>query len=323
MSKAIFIDAFGGPEQLRVGDYEPGNPGPGEALIRQRVMGVNYSDVSNRRGQRVDAKLPLIVGREGVGTVEAVGARVETLRVGDRVAYTSLIGGYAERRLVPIDKLVALPAAIDDLHAMPLTMRGMTAHYLLNEIGAIGPGRTMLAYSAAGGVGAILCQWGRSLGATVIGCASAPDKRDYAKGFCDFVAGYDPTELKSVVAAATDGQGVDVVFDAIGKDTFDLSLACLRRRGLLVSFGNASGPIPPVDIQRLSVGSLSITRAALGDYTATREELVWRANAVFDAYLAGRFKIDRVVTFPLEAAADAHRAIESRATVGPVLLIAS
>ena len=190
MTTAILIDAFGGPEQMRLGEYEPGAPGPGEALIRQRVMGVNYSDVSNRRGQRLDAKPPLIIGREGVGTIEAVGPGDNAFRVGARVAYTSLLGGYAERRVVPVDKLVSVPAGIDDLHAMPLMMRGMTAHYLLFDIGAIGPGRTMLVYSAAGELKAAFGNFG-----------SEPNHFGLPNGIA-----YDPTSNGVVVADANNNR---------------------------------------------------------------------------------------------------------------------
>ncbi len=321
MAKAIFLDALGGAENMRVGEYDPGAPKAGEALIRQSVMGVNFSDVLMRKGG-YNAKPPFVMGREGIGVVEAVGAGVTVVKPGDRVGYTSNPGGYAEKRTIAADRLVPIPAEIDDLHAMPLMMRGMTSHYLLFDIGRIGPGKTMLAFSAAGGVGGILCQWGRALGAKVIGCVSTPEKRTYAKAFCDYVVGYDPAEIKACVEQATGGKGVDVVFDPVGKDTLEISLASVRPRGMLALYGAASGPTPPFDLARLGANSLFLTRASLAPYIATRDELLSRASATFEAYRAGKFKIERITQYPLAEAVAAHRAIESRQTMGPIVLTA-
>jgi NADPH:quinone reductase len=321
MPKAIFLDALGGAENMRLGEHNPGAPAAAEALIRQTVMGVNYSDVMMRKGG-YNAKPPFVMGREGIGVVEAVGAGVTNVKTGDRVGYTSNPGGYAEKRTIAADRLVAIPADIDDLHAMPLMMRGMTSHYLLFDIGRVGRGTTMLAFSAAGGVGGILCQWGRSLGATVIGCASGEEKRVYAKTYCDRVVGYDPAEIKACIDEVTKGKGVDVVFDPVGKDTLEISLASVRPRGMLALYGAASGPTPPFDLARLGANSLFLSRASLAPYIATREELLMRANAAFEAYRTGKFKLERITTFPLAEAAAAHRAIESRNTMGPIVLTA-
>lgn len=321
MAKAVFLDALGGAENMRVGEYDPGKPKAGEALVRQTVMGVNFSDVMMRKGG-YNAKPPFVMGREGVGVVEAVGAGVTTVKVGERVGYTSNPGGYAEKRTVAAERLVPIPADIDDLHAMPLMMRGMTSHYLLFDIGRVGPGKTMLAFSAAGGVGGILCQWGRSLGAKVIGCVSTQDKRVYAKAYCDEVVGYDPAEIKASIDRITGGKGVDVVFDPVGKDTLEISLASVRPRGMLALYGAASGPTPPFDLARLGATSLFLTRASLAPYIATREELLMRANATFEAYRAGKFKIERITQYPLAQAVQAHQAIESRQTMGPIVLTA-
>jgi len=320
-AKAILLDAFGGVEHMRVAEVDVPAPGRGEVLVRQTVMGVNFSDVLARRGGYAGTP-PFVLGREGVGVVEAVGEGVVAPSVGERVAYTSLAGGYAERRLVPADRLVPVPADIDDLHAMPLMMRGMTSHYLLFDIGRVTKGTTILAFSAAGGVGEILCQWAQALGAIVIGSTSTAEKRAYAQRYCDHVVSYDATEIKACVAKVTGGRGVDVVFDPVGKDTLEISFASVRPRGMLALYGSASGPTPPFDLARLSPNSLFLTRASLGPYIATREELSKRASETFEAYRSGRFRLDNILQFDLTDAVAAHRAIESRATTGPIVLVA-
>ncbi len=322
MAKVIMLDAFGGTENMRVADVEVGAPGAGEALIRQTVMGVNFSDVLARRGGYA-GKPPLVLGREGVGVVEKLGAGVTHVKVGERVAYTSNPGGYAELRTVAADRLVSIPKDIDDLHAMPLMMRGMTSHYLLFDIGRVGPGTTMLAFSAAGGVGEILCQWAKSLGAIVIGSTSTAEKRAYAKRYCQYVVSYDAAEIKACIADVTKGRGVDVVFDPVGKDTLEISLASVRPRGMLAFYGSASGATPHFDLARLAPTSLFLTRASLAPYIATREELLMRANATFDAYRSGKFKLEHITTFPLTEAVAAHKAIEGRGTTGPIVLVAA
>lgn len=321
MAKVIMLDAFGGTENMRVADVEVAGPGAGEALVRQTVMGVNFSDVLARRGGYA-GKPPLVMGREGVGVVEKVGAGVTVVKVGERVAYTSNPGGYAELRTVAADRLVSIPKDIDDLHAMPLMMRGMTSHYLLFDIGRVGPGTTMLAFSAAGGVGEILCQWAKSLGAIVIGSTSTAEKRAYAKRYCQHVVSYDAGEIKACINDVTKGRGVDVVFDPVGKDTLEISFASVRPRGMLALYGSASGATPPFDLARLAPQSLFLTRASLGPYIATREELLMRANATFDAYRSGKFKLEQITTFPLTEAVAAHKAIEGRGTTGPIVLVA-
>lgn len=322
MTKAIRIHAPGGPEALRWDDVPTPEPGPGEALIKQEAIGLNYIDVYFRTGLYKAPSMPLTIGQEGAGTVVAVGANVNSVRPGDRVAYAGSIGGYATQRVIPADRLVKLPDAIDFKTAAAMMLQGMTAQYLLRRTYAVKPGDTIVVHAAAGGVGLIMCQWAKHLGATVIGVVSSEPKAALARanGAAHTVVGYD--KLVAEVKRITAGAMVPVVYDSIGKDTFGVSLDCLAPLGLMASYGNASGPVPPVDISVLSAkGSLYLTRPSLATYTAKRADLEKTSQDLFDVVLQGAVKIQVNQTFPLKDAAAAHIALESRKTTGSTVLI--
>ena len=321
MSKVVRIRQVGGPEVLRWEDVDVGNPEAGQALIRQTAAGLNYIDTYHRTGLYPVPSLPVVLGMEGAGVVEAVGQGVREVSVGDRVAYCMAIGGYAERRLVQARVLVRLPDGISDEQGAAMMLKGCTAQYLLRRTYTVKPGDTILIHAAAGGVGLIACQWAKHLGATVIGTVGSPDKAAVAKAHgCDHTINYKTEHFVERVQEITNGAGVPVVYDSVGKDTFTASLDCLRPRGLMVSFGQSSGAIPPFSPGVLATkGSLFLTRPTLVTYTGTREELVATANQLFDVVLKGAVKIEVNQTYPLNQAAQAHRDLEARKTTGSTL----
>ncbi|MDP6804231.1 MAG: quinone oxidoreductase [Rhodospirillales bacterium] len=324
MAKAIRIHEHGGPEVLRIEDVDVGRPGPDEVRVRQTAIGLNYIDVYFRTGLYPVAELPTMIGLEGAGVIEEVGPNVTGLDVGRRIAYASRpIGAYADERLIAAESVVPLPDAIDDRTAAAMMLKGMTAHYLLHACHAVAPGDTILVHAAAGGVGLILCQWGKHLGAEVIGTVGSDEKADIARAHgCDHVIVYARENFAARVREITDGAGVGVVYDSVGKATFEGSLDCLRPRGMMVSFGNASGKTDPVDLLALGArGSLFLTRPSLMNYTETRDELVERASGLFAAVEAGHVKITVNQIYPLSDAARAHADLEARATTGSTVLI--
>lgn len=321
--QAIRIRKTGGPEVLSWEAVDVGEPGPGQVRLRQTAIGLNFIDVYHRNGL-YPVELPSGIGMEGAAVVEAVGPDVGELKVGDRVAYASgPLGAYAEARLMPADRLVKLPVGITDQQAAAMMLQGLTAQYLLRRTYAVQPADRVLVHAAAGGVGLILVQWAKHLGATVIGTVGSEAKARLATDHgCDHVIQYIKEDVPKRVRALTGGEGVRVVYDGVGKDTFMGSLDCLAPLGMMVSFGNASGPVPPFDLLLLSQkGSLFVTRPTLATYTARRSDLVAGAKDLFDAVISGAVKIAVNQTFPLKDAAEAHRALEARATTGSTVLL--
>ncbi len=322
MSKAIRIHAVGGPEVMKWESVPTPEPGPGEALVRHQAVGLNYIDVYFRTGLYKSA-LPTTLGMEAAGTVLAVGPGVSDLAPGDRVAYAGgALGSYSTERAMPADRLVKLPDSIDFQTGAAMMLQGMTAQYLLRRTFNVQKGQTILVHAAAGGVGLILCQWARHLGATVIGVVSSPEKAELAKanGAAHTIIGN--ANLVAEVKRFTGGAMVPVVYDGVGKDTFDASLDCLAPLGMMVSYGSASGPVPPVDISILSAkGSLFLTRPSLATYTATHGDLLHAAADLFDVVTSGGVKIQVNQTFPLAEAQAAHIALEGRKTTGSTVLI--
>ena len=323
MTNAILVEQTGGPDMLRWRRVEPGRPGPGQALIRHTAIGLNFIDVYYRTGL-YPAPLPFTPGMEAAGIVEEVGEGVTDLLPGDRVGYgQSPLGAYAERRLIPADKLIRLPDWVGDDMAAAMLLQGLTAQYLLRQTFQVKPGDTILIHAAAGGVGLLVSQWANALGAVVIGTVGSPEKAALATAHgCHHVILYREEDMVARVREITGGQGVDVVYDGVGKDTFERSLDCLRRRGLMVSYGNASGPVPPFDIGLLNrKGGLFLTRPSVQHYAGTRTELLSMADDLFTVIKNGQVKVNIHQRFPLREAADAHRALESRATTGATVLI--
>lgn len=322
MPNAIRIERTGGPEVLVLAAHDPGAPGPGQLRIRVAAAGVNFIDVYFRTGL-YPRPLPFVAGLEGAGRVESVGAGVGDFAVGDRVAWASVPGSYAHFVVAPAASVVRVPDAVADDVAAAAMLQGMTAHYLVHAIRAPEPGGWALVHAAAGGTGLLLVQLAKRAGLHVIGtCGGAAKEALVRDAGADVVVRYDETDFVAAARAATGGRGVDVVYDGVGRDTFDGSLASLRPRGLLAIFGQASGPVPPFDLQRLNAGgSLVVTRPSLAHFVATREELVLRASAVLDAVADGSLRIRIGARFPLAHAAEAHRALEGRATTGKVLLL--
>jgi NADPH:quinone reductase len=322
MAHAIRIHRYGGPEVLQWETEEVGQPGQGQVKFKQRAVGVNYIDVYQRSGL-YKSPLPFIPGSEGAGEVVAVGPGVTDFKVGDRAAYAGALGGYAEERLMPADRLVKLPDTIDYKTGAAMMLQGMTVRYLLRQTYKVGPGTTLLFHAAAGGIGLIACQWARHLGAIIIGTVSTPEKAALAKAHgCTHVINYKTEDFVKRTRELTDGMGVDVVYDAVGKDTYPGSLDCLKPLGLWVSFGNASGAISNFDILQLSAkGSLYATRPSLGTYVAKRADLLANAGELFDLVGKGVVKINVNHTYPLSAAAEAHRDLEARKTTGSIVLV--
>ncbi len=322
MSKAVRIHEVGGPEVLKFETVEVGDPGPGQVLLRQTAAGLNYIDTYQRTGLYPLASFPVVLGMEGAGVVEAVCEGVTEVDVGDHVAYSMALGGYAERRLVPAAVLVRLPDGISDEQGAAMMLKGCTAQYLLRRTYRVEAGDTILIHAAAGGVGLIVCQWAKHLGTTVIGTVGSADKAALAKAHgCDHAIDYRTENFAERVREITNGAGVQVVYDSVGGDTFTASLDCLQPRGLLVSFGQSSGTIPPFDPGVLAQkGSLFLTRPSLASYIGTREELEATATELFDVVLSGAVEIEVNQTYPLEEAATAHRDLEARKTTGSTVL---
>jgi NADPH2:quinone reductase len=319
MVHGVRVHAAGGPERLVWDEIKVGAPGPGEVRIKQRAAGLNYIDVYHRTGLYPIA-LPAVIGMEGAGDVVAVGDGVTALAVGDRVAYAGVLGGYAEERLIAADRLVKLPDGISYETAAAMMLQGMTVRYLLRETYKVGPETVLLFHAAAGGVGLIACQWARALGATLIGTVSTDEKAELARANgAAHVIVTSREDFVQRVREITDGKGCHVVYDSIGKDTYRGSLDCLRPRGFWVSFGNASGPVPPLDLSLLR-GSLFATRPSLMAYTATHAELADNAADLFGMVESGAIKIAVNQTFALKDAAAAHAALESRRTTGSTVL---
>jgi NADPH2:quinone reductase len=324
MTKAIRIHANGGPEVLTYEDFDPGHPGPGQIRIRQTAIGLNFIDVYFRTGlYPAPGGLPLIPGGEGAGTVVELGEGVTGLSVGDRVAYTLPTGAYAQERLLPADRVVKVPASVSDEQAAAAMLKGLTVEYLLRRTYPVKPGETVLFHAAAGGVGLMFGQWAKHLGAKVIGTAGSPEKVELAKahGF-DHVIDYSREDFAARVKEITGGALCDVVYDSVGKDTFAGSIDCLKPRGMFVSFGQSSGPIPPFSINLLQQkGSLYATRPTLFTYIAKREDLEEGAAALFDVIGKGIVKVAINQRYPLAEAGRAHADLEARRTTGVSLLI--
>jgi NADPH2:quinone reductase len=322
MPHAIRVHQNGGPEVLKWEEVEVGEPGAGQVKLRQEAAGLNFIDVYHRTGL-YKQELPFTPGVEGAGIVEAVGPGVSNVKAGDRVAYAGPIGGYAEERLIDAGRLVRLPDRISSEQAAAAMLQGMTAHMLLRSVHRVQPGETILVHAAAGGVGLIMCQWAKALGATVIGTVGSDEKAELVRAHgCDHPIVYTRQDFVAEVSRITSGEKLPVVYDGVGRDTFMKSLDCLRRRGMMVSFGNASGPVDPFPPSILAQkGSLFLTRPTAYDYVATREELETAANELLDVIASGKVKIEVKQRFPLKDAAEAHRALEGRKTTGSTVLI--
>jgi len=321
VTHAIRVHETGGPDVLRWEEVEVGDPGAGQVTLRQEAAGLNYIDVYHRIGL-YPQPLPFTPGVEGAGVVEAVGPGVTGLKAGDRVAYAGPTGGYAEVRVIDADRLVKLPDSISGEQAAAMILQGMTAHMLLRSVHRVEPGETILIHAAAGGVGLIVCQWAKALGAIVIGTVGSDEKAELARAHgCDHPIVYTRQDFAAEVERITEGKKLPVVYDSVGKDTFLKSLDCLRPRGLMVSFGNASGPVDPVPPGILAQkGSLFLTRPTLFHYIADRAELEMAARELFDVVESGKVKIEIKQRFALKDAAEAHRALEARKTSGSTIL---
>lgn len=317
--RGIRVHAPGGPESMEYMELERLRPAAGEVLVRVEAIGVNFIDVYHRTGL-YPLPSPFTPGSEGAGVVSEIGEGVSGVRVGDRVAFSHL-GTYAESVRVPAGKLVPLPAEIDSRTAAAALLQGLTAQYLTTSTYPLQSGQHALVHAAAGGVGGILVQMAKRLGAVVYGTASTSKLGIVQEAGADVVIDYTEVDFEEEVLGRTDGRGVDVVYDSVGRTTFDGSLNCVRTRGMLVMFGQSSGPVPPVDILRLSKQSIFLTRPSLGHYIADREELLWRSRELFDAILSGAVKIRIDRELPLSEAAEAHRLLEGRETVGKLVLI--
>jgi NADPH2:quinone reductase len=323
MVHVIRIHHYGGPEVMKWEPSEVGAPGPGQVRLKQHAVGLNYIDTYHRSGLYKLSILPAVIGMEGAGEVVAVGPGVANFRIGDRVAYANPMGSYAEERLIPADRVVKIPAGIDYKTAGGMMLRGMTVRYLLRRSYKVGPGTVMLLHAAAGGIGLVACQWARHLGATIIGTTGSAEKAKLAQeNGCTHVINYRTEDFVKRVKEITNGAGVDVVYDSVGKDTYPASLDCLKPFGLWVSFGNASGAIDNFDIGILAAkGSLYATRPTLMTHTAKREDLVASANELFEVVTQGIVKINVNQTYPLRDAAQAHRDLEARKTTGSTVLL--
>ncbi len=323
MVKVVRVHAYGGPEALSYDDVELGQPGPGQALISQTAVGLNYIDTYHRTGLYKLPSLPHPIGVEGAGVVEAVGPGVTNVKPGDRICYGSILGAYAQKRIVPADRLLALPEGISDEVAAGIMLKGMTARYLVRVTYPIKNGDTVLIHAAAGGVGLIACQWAKHLGATVIGTVGSEEKAALARAHgCDHPINYNRENFVEKVKEITGGKGLPVVYDSVGKDTWEGSLDCLAPRGLMVSFGNASGPVPPVSILVLSQkGSLFLTRPILAHYIVTRAEYEETANDLFNVVKSGAVKIEVNQRYALKDVGQAHIDLENRKTTGSTILI--
>ena len=322
MAKAVRFHKTGGPEVLQLEDVALPEPGPGQVRVRHTAIGVNFIDTYQRSGL-YPLPLPSSAGNEGAGAVEAVGAGVTQFKAGDRVAYTNQIGAYSEARLAPAERLVKIPEGISDEQAASMMLKGMTVWYLIHRTYAVKPGDTVLWHAAAGGVGLIACQWLKAIGANVIGTAGSDEKAAIAKSHgCDHVIVYTRENFTARVKELTGGKGVPVVYDSVGKTTWEGSLDCLRPLGMMVSFGNASGAVPPVNIGVLAQkGSLFLTRPTLITYIAARADLEAASSALFAVVKSGKVKIEISARYKLADAAQAHRDLEARKTTGSVVIL--
>ncbi len=323
MTKAIRFHKTGGPEVLQMDDVAVPDPGPNQARIRHTAIGVNFIDTYQRTGLYA-LPLPCVAGNEGAGVVEAVGPGVAQVKPGDRVAYTGAPpGAYAEARLYPADRLVKIPDGISDEQAASMMLKGMTVWYLIHRTYAVKPGETVLWHAAAGGVGLIACQWLKAKGVTVIGTVGSDQKAALARAHgCDHVIVYTRENFAERVKAITGGKGLAVVYDSVGKTTWDGSLDCLRPLGLMVSFGNASGAVPPFPVGLLAQkGSLFVTRPTLVHYVAARADLETAAESLFGVVRSGKVRIEVTGRYPLADAAQAHRDLEGRKTTGSIVLL--
>ena len=322
---AIRIHGLGGPEMMRWEPMPLPEPGPGEVLVRHEAVGLNFIDTYHRGGLYPVPSLPAVLGMEAAGVVEAAGpaaAAGPTFRPGDRVAYGSVLGGYCERRVMPADRLVRIPDGVASEAAAAAMLKGMTSWYLCRRTHRVRADETVLIHAVAGGVGTILCQWCKALGATVIGTAGSAEKGRLAREHgCDHVILYKNDDFVAGVREITGGEGVPVVFDGVGKATFDGSMECLARFGMMITFGNASGPVPPLNLLRLSAGGITVARPSLGPYVERREDLEEASGELFGHLLAGRIRLTIGQRFPLSDAAGAHRALESRNTRGCTILL--
>ena len=321
--KAIRMSKTGGAEVLEYVDVQLGEPGPGEVLVRHHAIGVNFLDIYFRNGL-YPVPLPAGVGQEGAGVIEKVGPNVTHVKVGDRVAYAGRpAGSYSQARVMPADIIVKLPDAISFEQAAAMMLQGMTVQYLLNSTYKVQKGDTVLFHAIAGGVGSIACQWLKALGATVIGTVGSPEKAELAKSMgCDHTILYRDEDFVKRVREITDGKGVPVVYDSIGKDTFMKSLDCLSPLGTMVTFGNASGPVPPLDLSILAgKGSIKVTRPTLTTYVLNRALLEPMAADLFQKVMSGQVKIEISHRYPLEQAAQAQRDMEERKTTGSIILL--
>jgi NADPH:quinone reductase len=320
MTKAIVLRTAGGPENFSWEDWDPGAPGAGEVRVRQTFAGLNYVDTYLRSGQ-YPTELPAVLGREGVGVVETLGDGVTGLKVGDRVAYSSHLGSYAEANVVPADRLVPLPDDIADEAAAAMMLKGMTAQYLVRQTKALGPGDTLLYHAAAGGVGLIACQWAKHLGATVIGTVGSADKAARAKAHgCDHVIRYDEVDFLEHVMTLTGGRGVDYVCDAVGVTTIEKSMKAMTHHGVLVSFGAAAGPVPPETWAKLPPERF-LVKGTLPGYTKTRAQLMACAEDLFAVVRSGAVRIEINQRYPLKDAAQAHTDLEARKTTGSTIFV--
>jgi NADPH2:quinone reductase len=321
-AQAVLVRKTGGPEVLELAEVGVGAPGPREVLVDVAAAGVNYIDTYQRSGI-YPIELPFVLGMEGAGTVAAVGSEVSEFTPGDRVAWQGVPGGYAQRALVPADNAVKVPDDVSDEIAAATLLQGITAHYLVASTYEVKPGDDILVHAAAGGVGLLLVQLAKARGARVIGTVSTAEKERLAReAGADDVIRYDEVDFAEATRKLTGGEGVAVVYDGVGKSTVDGSLASLQVRGLLALFGAASGPVPPIDPQRLNLaGSLYLTRPTAAHYTRTREELDWRANELFNAVKDGSLHIRIGGRYPLTDAGRAHEDLQGRRTTGKLLLI--
>ena len=322
-TKVLRIHQHGGPEALTWDEIDLPDPGPGEVLIRHTAIGFNFVDTYHRTGQLGHTvTFPLILGSQGAGVVEAIGDGVDGLTIGDRVTYANLLGSYTEARIVPADRMVKTPDDISDELAAAAFLRTLTAHYLLKRLYPVQPGETILVHAAAGGTGQILCQWAKALGATVIGTVSTDAKAEIARAAgCKHTIVYTHDNFPDKVMEITNGEGVPVVYDSVGRDTFLGSLECLQPMGMGINFGTASGQVEPFPLQHLHKKSLIVTRPTLATYVAKREDLKAASKEVFEVLRDGTVKIDITQRFALKDAAQAHRAIENRETTGTMILL--
>jgi len=322
MTKAVRFHKTGGPEVLQLDDVQVGDPGQGQARIRHTAIGVNFIDTYQRSGL-YPMQLPATAGNEGAGVVEQVGSGVTALKVGDRVAYTGQVGSYCTERLVQADRVVKVPEGISDEQAASMMLKGMTVQYLIHSTYPVKKGDTVLWHAAAGGVGLIACQWLKALGVTVIGTVGSPEKAKLAKAHgAEHVIDYSKENFVERVKEITGGRKVPVVYDSVGKSTWEGTLDCLRPLGMWVSFGNASGAVPPLNTGILAQkGSLYLTRPTLVTYTASREDLEARSKSLFDIVKSGKVKIEITARYKLADAAQCHRDLEGRKTTGSVILL--